>query len=241
MKFKYLIMLLFSLLLGGCGRTVYNVTVDSISSSTAFEKNKFVLIPGNENCEETNLQYLEFATYTENTLENIGFVKASCRDEANVAILLTYGISDPNFYEYTYSIPVWGQTGISASNTYGNLNTYNNGATYSQNTTYTPQYGIIGSTTHKGIGVTYFRHLALCGFDLEKYRDTGKAQELWLTKATSSGESGDLREVFPYLLGASKRYIATNTKKKINMQLLENDKTVQEIKAEISPINRCQF
>ena len=213
MKLKNIPVILISLFLGGCGGTVYHVTVESISSASALEKNKFVIIPANENCEETDLQYLEFASYTENVLQDVGFEKAPSIDEANIAILLTYGISDPKIYEYTYSTPVWGQTGVSASTTYGNINTYSNGATYSQNTTYTPEYGIIGSTTHTGIGVTYFRHFALNGIDLEKYRDTGKSQELWITK-TSLGESGDLRKVFPYLLSASKGYIGSSTGEK---------------------------
>ena len=53
MKGKYLIITLCSLLLSGCGGTVYNVTVDSISSPQALEKTRFVLITANENCEET--------------------------------------------------------------------------------------------------------------------------------------------------------------------------------------------
>lgn len=230
MKLNTFLTTLSMLLLGGCSGPTYNVTVDSICSSFAAEKNKFVLIPANKDCEESNLQYMEFAAYTENTLTDIGFEKASSIDKANIAILLSYGISDPKFYEYTYSTPVWGQTGVSSSNTYGSINTYGNCATYSQNTSYTPQYGIIGSTTHTGIGVSYVRHFILNGIDLEKYREEGKVHDLRRTTAISSGPSGDLRRVFPVLLGASKKYIASNTGQELNISLKETDQEVLGVK-----------
>jgi hypothetical protein len=92
------------------------------------------------------------------------------------------------------------------------------------------QYGIIGSTTHTGIEISYLRHFALNGIDLEKYRVTGKTQELWLITATSSGASGDLRKAFPYLLFAAKKYIASNTGEKIKVVVNEDDENVLEMK-----------
>ena len=41
-------------------------------------------------------------------------------------------------------MPVYGQTGISSSNTFGTINTFGNTSTYSGSTYYTPSYGITG-------------------------------------------------------------------------------------------------
>ncbi len=221
--------ILFAIFLTGCGPVV-NVDVDSICSPRAKEKNKFVILPGNEGCDDSDLQFQEFSNYTERALENSGFIKASSVNDADVAILLSYGVSDPHVYQYTYSSPVYGQTGYSSSSTHGTLNTFGNTAIYSGSTTYTPTYGIVGSTTNVGTGVLFVRHFVLNGIDIAKFNDSNKVIELWTTKAISAGESGDIRRVFPILLGASKDYIATNTGRKISLTLKENDKRVLEIK-----------
>ncbi|CRX37966.1 hypothetical protein [Estrella lausannensis] len=227
-----LFMVFMSILICGCS-TPFNVTVDSISSPIAIEKNKFIIIPGNKDVDENNLQYAEFSAYTEKVLESIGFEKVSNPEDADVGIFLSYGVSDPKFYEYTYSTPIWGQTGVAQSNTYGSVTRYGNCATYSQNTTYTPQYGVIGSQTNVGVGVVYFRNLTLEGVDLEKFRENGKVYDLWKTAAISNGESGDLRYVFPYMLVASKNFIRTNSLQKVNIQIAKDNHEVEELKKSI--------
>jgi hypothetical protein len=234
---RLLIFLILVLLLPGCGSRSVSVTVDSICSFNAKEKKKYILLPGNENCKKSDLQFIEFAEYTHKALQSAGFVKASTLDEADVGILLCYGISEPHLYQYTYSLPVYGQTGISASHSQGTVNTFGNTTMYSGQTNYTPSYGVVGSSTHIGTSIFFARYLALSGYDLKKFKKTNKLddlEELWSTKANSVGETGDLRLIFPILLAASQNHIASSTGKKINYELKESDERVQNLKKENS-------
>ena len=105
-----------------------------------------------------------------------------------------------------------------------------NTASYSGTTTYTPQYGVTGSRTHVGTIITYFRYMILDAIDLEEYGETEEKRQLWKTTVTSTGTSGDLRQVFPILVAASKEYFGTNTGKKVRLILYENDERVIEVK-----------
>ncbi len=223
--------------------TQYKVSVDSISTPQAKQKTRYVLNPAHKGVNADNLEYQEFARYTDRALALRGFTKAASVDEANLAVLLEYGRSDPHFYEYTYSTPIYGRTGVESSSTYGSVNTYAHGASYSESTTYKPSYGVVGSQINVGTGVLYYRYCKLTGIDVEKYKLTGKMVELWRTTVTSIGSSDDFRRVFPILIGASKDYIAMNTGKKWEFSISEDHKNILEIKGmqkkrRISPTNK---
>jgi hypothetical protein len=231
------ILLLLILFLTGCASRAFYVSVDSITStSTVEQKKKYILLPGNKDCKVNDLQFIEFCSYTDKILQNKGFIKVSNIDEADIAIVLSYGISDPKLHQYTYSIPVWGETGIVSSNTFGTINKFINAMNYSQTTSYTPRYGVVGYSTHVGTKILFVRYLTLSGADLEKFKKTGQIQdiqELWSTKAHSIGESGDLREIFPVLLIASQKHIAENTGKQVSYELEDNrrlEKQLNELK-----------
>ncbi len=180
--------------------------------------------------EVKDLQFREYAAYVERALLSLGYTKGARLEDTDIAISLGYGIGEPETSQYTYSLPTYGQTGVSSANTYGTVNTYGNSSTYSGTTTYTPTYGVTGSTTHTGTLTTYYRYMWLDAFDLEEFRKTKNRIQLWKTTVTSTGSSGDLRQVFPILVAASKPHIGSNTGKKINVVLTEKDKKVAEIK-----------
>lgn len=226
----YLVTILFS----GCATVPstpeFHVAVDSISSQDAMSKRRYILLPGLDNTELTDLQFKEYAAYVEKALASKLFVKANNLEDANVVIFLVYGIGNPQEHSFTYSLPIWGQTGVSSSTTFGTLNTLGSTATYSGFTTYTPTYGIKGFMPFSGSYVTFFRYLMLDAIDLDKYKESQKIIPLWRTTVTSTGSSGDLRQVFPILVTASKPYIGTNTGKKITIVITEDDQRVVEIK-----------
>ncbi len=236
MRSAKMLTIIFSLFIfSGCANyRSFNVNVDSICNSSACLKKTYILLPGNKDGKVSDLQFQEFATYTEKALNAQGFRKAPSIDEAELAIILSYGISDPQSYEYTYSVPVYGQTGVSSSKTSGSVYSYGNSASYSQNTDYTPSYGVVGATTHVGTAVVFARYMVISGVDLEQFKKTGKiedAQEIWSTKANSIGASGDLREIFPILLIASQNHIAENTGKKISYSIREDEEFSQKVDA----------
>ncbi len=230
MYIKYICSIFLLAILNGCAVGPTFITqVDSIAAPDTTNKTTYILFPGNKNTSPNDLRYIEFKNYVNKALQAKGF-KETNLDDADIAIFLTYGISDPNTEQYTYSVPTWGQTGVSSSTTYGTLNTFGNNATYSGTTTYTPSYGITGSTTHLGTRTTYFRYLDIGAYDLDEYRKTEQLKQVWKTTTTSTGSSGDLRQVLPVLVAASSQYLGTNTGKKLSIELKENDESVKAIK-----------
>ncbi len=73
--------------------------------------------------------------------------------------------------------------------------------------------------------------MILDAYDLKKFKESQDLIQAWKTTVTSTGSSGDLRRVFPILVAASKDYIASNTKQKVERTLNETDKSVVEIKS----------
>ena len=214
------------LMLASCTR--YHINVDSISSGK-HTKNSYVLLPGDKSISASDLQFKEYASYVNRALIKQGFTSADSFQDASLAIFLTYGIGEPEQQLYTYSVPTYGQTGVSSSNTTGTLNT---DGSYSGTTTYTSTYGVTGSTTHVGTKTTYFRFVVMDAFDLDEYKASEKEVQLWKTTVTSTGSSGDLRMVFPILVAASQEYIGTNTGKKVKVKMFTTDERITEIKGE---------
>ncbi len=225
--------LLFSLAIGSLGCATqprFIVHVDSIRGKSAVQEKKYVLLPGNENTSSNDLQFQEFSGYVRRALAAHEYQEASRSEQADLAIFLGYGIGKPEKQQYSYSLPVWGQTGVSSSYTYGTVNTYGNSGTFSGTTTYTPTYGVTGYQSHTGTRTTYSRFMFLSAYDLNKNIESQNPVQLWKTSVTSTGSSGDLRRVFPLLVAASKDYIGSNTERQVTITLYETDDAVMDIK-----------
>jgi len=225
------IAMLFLLFTFGCAPTVpsFKVNVDTIGNAEESAKS-YLLLPGNKDTKVEDLMFKEYSSYIDRALSDLGFVKAENFENADIAIFLGYGIGDPQEQQYTYSLPTWGQTGVSSSYTTGTVSSYGNYGSYSGTTTYTPTYGVTGSTTHSGSYTTYFRFMYLHAVDLNEYKKSKQEIQLWKTTVTSSGLSGDLRRVFPVLVAASKNHIGKNTGNMVTVNLSENDISVFKIK-----------
>jgi hypothetical protein len=217
------------LVMAGCGLR-FHVNVDSINSGNISAKDTYILLPGNKDISVDDLQFREYADYVIKALNSQGYRLAESFDEAGIAIFLAYGIGDPQDHQFTYSVPVMGQTGVSSATTYGTMSSYGGYGTYSGYTTYTPSYGITGYIPYSGTRRTYFRFMMLDAYDLNSFRNNEKTLQLWRTTTTSRGSSGDLRRVFPILVAASKPYIGTNTGQQVKIILREKDNAVLEIK-----------
>ena len=218
-----------AVLLSGCAPLRFASNVDSLARADATAKNRYVLLPGGKGVEAGDLQFQEFAAYIEKVLAEKGFVKAATFEDADVAIFLAYSIGEPQNYQYSYSVPTWGQTGVSSSETHGTVTSHGGMATYSGTTSYTPTYGITGSETHIGTQTGYTRFLSLDAYDVQTYINENKMAQVWKTDVISTGKTGDLRAVFPYMAVAMKPYLGTNTGRKIKVVLPENDPTVQAL------------
>lgn len=208
----------------------FHVYVDSLTGEKAVGSSTYILLPGNKNITANDIQFREYAAYVHRAMKSKGFIPTEKVEEADLAVFLSYGIGNPEEHKYSYSLPVWGQTGVSSSYTTGTITSYGGFGTYSGTTTYTPSYGITGYTTGTSSYATYFRFMLLDAWDLKKYRNSKKETQVWKTTVTSTGSSGDLRRVFPVLVGASKRYIGENTGTQVKVMLDESDQRVIETK-----------
>lgn len=242
-----------AILVSGCGVSPrYEVAVSALVAPGGDAIRHYVLVPGNQGVNLDDLQFKEFAEYINRAMELQGYAKAAPPESADLIVVAVYSISDPQTQTYTYAIPHWGQTGIATSttygtaNTYGTLNTYGNYGRYSGTTSYSgttyyqPTYGITGFSTGIGQYTTYTRMLMLVGFDAAPIRTGGDQKELWRVSATSTGASGDLRLIFPYLVAAARPYIGKPTDRAITVLFSENDTRVTEIRPVSTPTEQAQ-
>lgn len=199
-------------MLCGCASTPKFVAqVDSITAYDSTHGRTYFLLPGNEKISANDLYFKEYSRYIDRAMSGRGYTKVKDINSANIIVFFHYGIGNPAEKTYSYSLPIFGQTGVSSSNTYGTINSYGGTSTYSGTTTYTPTYGIVGSTTHVGSVTLYTRHLSLVAFDFGAYKKDKVLKELWKTSAISTGMSGDLRQVMPLMVTAIAPYIGSNT------------------------------
>jgi hypothetical protein len=214
----------------GAGRLAFAVEVSSLAAPGASARQTYVVLPGNEGIEAGDLLFREFATQVSRVLDSRGFFPADDADKADLAVVLFYGIGDPKVTQYTYALPVWGQTGISSAYTSGVVRSMGNTTTYSGSTTYNPSYGVTGYTTHVGSVTTYFRYADIIGYDLKRFRDTNQQIQLWKTSITSTGSSGDIRRIFPIMIGAATPYLAKDTGMSLEFTLYEDENRVKFVK-----------
>ncbi|MEK6263163.1 MAG: hypothetical protein AABP62_31685 [Planctomycetota bacterium] len=214
---------------------VFQVRVSSLVDPDRTPGRSYVLLPSAEGIDLEDLQFREFARYVAGALERQGFTRAPDFSKADVAVFLAYGIGDPQLQTYTYTVPVYGQTGGGTSTL--NLSTYGAGgySTTSGTITTLPRYGPVGSQSVTQSNVTYFRYLFLDAIDLRAFRESQKVLSVWRTNVTSNGSSGDLRLVLPILVAASEQYIAVNTGKQVEVDLREGDPRVQKVRGHNTP------
>ena len=224
---------LLALFLVGCAtvdRPQFSVGVNSFARPGSEMRKSFILLPSDQARSAEDLEFLEFAAHVERALISRGYTKGDSFETADLAVFLAYGIGEPKDHSYTYTLPVWGQTGVASSTTTGAVNVYGNTGTYSQTTTNTPQFGVKGYTTHQGSYTTFSRHAFLTAYDLVDYRQKKTEKILWETRIASVGSSGDLRRVFPIMIAAGSPYFGASTGKIVDVSLLEDDSRVLVVK-----------
>jgi len=229
-KFYFLILLLLQGCAASSSAPSFRVGVDSIVDPSVQQKIKYFLFPADSSVSPNDLYFKEYSNYVEKVLTKQGYEKTNIAD-AQILILLQYGIGDPVTKYYSYSIPVFGRidqgdaTVTSRTSSYGSLG---NLSTSGNSTTKTeikskPAYGQVGSNTYSDSYTTYFRYLILEAIDIEKYKDTKNLNAIWKTTITSSGSSNDLRRVVPILVYGASNYIGKNTKQRIYLNIEESD------------------
>ena len=202
--------------------------VSSINDPNISTGKRYILLSGKNDVSDNDLQFREFASYVNNVLNQKGYIKTD--ETPDLAVFLNYGIGDPQTSYSTYSLPIYGQTGGGQSTF--NASTYGSGGYYTTSgSIYTaPTYGVVGNTNLNLRHTTYSRFIVLDAIDFKEYQSNHKIIPVWKTTIYSTGSSGDLRLVFPYLIVAAKPYIGTNTTQAVGVTIYSNDEHVSELK-----------
>ncbi len=169
------------LLLCGCS-TPCRVRADAIADPAAPPHRTFVVVPGQEDVSERDLHFKEYSGIVRKALEMRDYEAAGEIAAADFAVLLSYGMSRPHTTTHVSSNPIYDKDG-----------------------------DIVGSDVTTEEHTTYYRFVEIESVDAGAYRESGEIRPYWKTTAVSEGASGDMREVFPYLVAASVDYFATDT------------------------------
>ncbi|MCE5300328.1 MAG: hypothetical protein LLG37_05580 [Spirochaetia bacterium] len=231
MKLKYglLIVSLSFFFLTGCAR-VYLVNVDSINDNRDNKPRVYQILPGNRDVSTYDLQFKEYAGLLVRALSVQGYVLADDTHPAEFEIYLSYGVGEPESHTYSYTTPVWGQTGTDVySVTTHRKNPDNTVTEYSQ-TSVDPQYGITGFTSQTAEYTVYRKYIILDAFDIKNVKPGTKLNEIWKTSISSVGQSKNLRRAFPGMLAAAASFIGGNTGGEISVSIEKDADLTRQIK-----------
>lgn len=214
-----------AMLLGACARFHIETSVSARARPTALRWTEYFIVPGLKGVDVNDLEFQEYADFVERALASRGLRRTQSFGSADVAVILTWGIGEPKEEFYTYSTPTWGVTGYS-STTSGYASGYGG---YSASTTTTPNYGITGSQTHVGSYVSYTRWCNLRAVEVAAWKASEKMVDVWRATMVSTGTSGDLRRVFPYMVAAGLPHFGQSTGQEVAVQVYENSKELRTV------------
>jgi hypothetical protein len=227
-----IITFLAGVILSGCVEPSYRVGVSGFSDPKYVGGHSYWLLSGKDGVTVDDLEFREYATYLRRGLAQSGFSEATNIDQADLAIFISYGIGDTKEQGYSYSMPVYGQTGGGTYNFSGTTSSGYGSATTYGTITQTPQFGVVGSQEFSGTSLTYLRYLTVDALDMKAFQSEKKKISIWRTDVMSRGTSSDLRSVFPVLVAVAAPHFGQNTKKQIVIDISEGDKQLQQIRAE---------
>lgn len=186
-------------MIAGC-KTTYVMNVDALCKPGAEDFKTYCLVPGNKGVTPDDLQFLEFRKYLHRAMEARGYVE-SPKDKAEIVILMSYGIGEPQQRFDTYSYPTYG---------------YQYGSRCGK-----PVYGVTGYSTQTYSYLVYTHTLKLVAREKDPKTPNDKGRQVWRVTVTSTNTSDDLRSFFPYLVAAAQMYVGEQTEETVKVKIKE--------------------
>lgn len=228
-------LLLSFLVLTGCAsNNHYVVEIDSLSDTSFMMQKIYVL---NAHPTDSDLQKKEYERYVKTVLKDNGLIIVDKIKDADTLVSFNYALqTNVQQYEapvYNYQAPQsYSYNGTTTTPYGGNYNSY---GTVQQNGS--GQFSYAGTRTVTD--VTQIRGLILRGrkvSDLKRFEFANMTEDewkqmpstVWETKAISSGESTDMRQILPAMLLASQPYIGKTTKG-VQKVHFSNDKKIEQL------------
>lgn len=218
----------------------FGMKVDSIVAPERRKPGNYYVIPGLKKVSPRDLQFREFAAQTARAMEFRGYGKAGSPAEAELLILLSYGIGAPKVEYEVVSSPVYDLVPSGTSTTVAQSNTrssrFGSGltTTTTSSTRQDMRLGVVGSSSSTRKRVEFDRFLQLVAIDAELYKQSGQFEEVWKTTVTSTGSGDDLRRAFPVMLAGAMRRIGVDTRGKQFLKVPEDHPRVRYVKGELS-------
>lgn len=207
------ILVIFLLITSCVSTATVSVDIDSITSKSSESFNKVFLYPGSKNIKTDDLQFQEYSSIIEENMKQHGYTFVDTLREADLVVLVYYGIGSGTQITSNRSIPVYGnnETKTTVRNSYGQvLGSYET----NQSNPYTPSSYRTVTRTH----TEYPRWIHLYAYN-RRLLDLKRTKEEWVTKISSTGGSNDLRKIFPYMISGAAEYIGKNTRGKVTEEL----------------------
>lgn len=143
------------------------------------------ILPADESIVATDPRFVWYAQQTVPYFELFGAEYVTNVDEAELVLLLDFGIGETT--PRVYNTPIWGRTGISSSSTTIRGNKIN--------TTYTPSYGVIG---YQQNSINQYRkHIEMYLYDANT--ENGMSM-LWQGAIELVGSTSNLQNVYSAML-----------------------------------------
>ncbi len=210
-----LLALALVLLLSACAPRPlqFRTEIDSlVVVNDTYHNSRFVLLPGNPNTNEQDLQFIEFKAHIEKILANRGYSKADALQNSDLVIFLSYGVGAPQVHQYSYEVPMWND--MSYAYPYWRSRYYSG---------FYPGFGMGGYAQRTDSYTTFRRYLSLEACEAATYLQQQQRKQVWKSDVQSSGLSNDLRLVFPYMAAAMQAHIASNTGHMLTVDIDEAD------------------
>ncbi len=176
--------------------TFHELSAEQVRGKTA------AVLPANAELEES-LEFRAEKPLVERGLAGLGLRVISLEEAkargVDYAVFFGYGANSGREQLYSYSIPTYGQTGVSSSVTSGTMNSVGPTSNFSATTTYMPQYGITGHQNHIGSTTVYDRTAVIDIWKMQAGSDPIKVYE---TTVNSSGSSQQVTAVLDEMIAA---------------------------------------
>ena len=181
------------LVVGGCGTRIQSKVTVFHEMTQKAEGMTYAFIRSKE--QQGSLEHKTYEDLVRQHLSKKGLREVPVT-QADLAVFLSYEID--NGREAVSSYPIFGQTGVASSQTYGNVyRSYGGSSSYSGTTTYQPTYGVVG--TGRRSDMVYTRRVQLDMLS-RPLLDQEKVSEVYEGRVVSTGSSSQLNQVMPYLV-----------------------------------------
>lgn len=173
------------------GEGIYQVSINSYGNYNLDGKTYYIE-SGDEIISSNDLEFKEYADYLKKDLAIHGAKDTFDKENADMCILLNYGLVDESYQE-SIPVPEYGRTTIASMVTNGSVTRFNY------------NYGTTGYHYEQKNVSKYIRIVNIYAYDNKK-RDSEPIM-LWKTNIKSAGSSNDLQKAIPHMLCASAYYM----------------------------------